>query len=182
MPGRMTRDDLVTVLLNRYPTREELERLPLGRHHLELDARVWTKASRPIDLAEPDALLTRSDDLGEQEENRKQILEKLEADGLIAKTEKLGEVYRHHMLSLMKGVRAIVTGDLGSICEAGFDPYETRPSKELDVLPLTCAPFANLGRSHAHAAERLLLTALYHDVGKAVHRDAHGRLGWHMLQ
>jgi len=162
-----------------YPDRCQLCGFPLEERLRTLDLRVWTRTVRPIDLREDEEneLLPSVREEGGVSEKaaREKIENAVRKDNRLLSQElsreELGEIYRHHIVKMMKAINWLTTGQAKKIC----------PVADWSISPLIDFE-ANLLRIPSKGSQFLRLLALYHDIGKVFHRDRHPALGGHLLE
>jgi len=157
----MNLHDFNSILLGGYPSYSDLAQFPLGKKLQELDLLAWTTTARMIKLEDDEPTLTKS-----------KLEAKLKNENRLFQEEELGEVYHHHIESVMRGINMIIGPAHRNIC----------PSADWVRPPLHNfeADFLDIIDDDEKALLRFL--ALYHDIGKVIHRDKHPLLGKHLLE
>jgi len=151
------------ILSKGYPSYEELGGFPLGRMLQQLDLLAWTTTARTIKLNRDEP------DLPETE-----LEEKLKKENRMLSEERLREVYRQHAKRVMEGINFLTNRDFGRILP------------DFTAADWAQSPFHEYNGFLREAGTNLMMflrfVTLYHDIGKAIHRDRHPILGQHLLE
>jgi hypothetical protein len=178
----MTLDDIDDLLINRgYPSREELQSFPLGKLLLQLDGSAWTSGGRAVELYEKDHPNSRDLGKDEQDLSVEELEERLREQERILYNEKITEVYRHHIIYVIKAAVLLTTNSYYRILERS-DIWAIEPFASYGQFLQSKTPDSTLGPNESFFRKFLRFAALYHDIGKTVNRERHGLLGRHILE
>jgi hypothetical protein len=114
----MTIDRIDDILRNKgYPSRQELQNFPLGELLLALDSSAWTSGGRVVELYEKENPNSR--DLGKDEQDLSiaELEERLREQERVLHNEKITEVYRHHIIHVIKASVLLTTNAYHRILE-----------------------------------------------------------------
>ncbi len=174
-----TIDDILSM---RYPSREELLNFPLGDELEKLDRMLWTDEMRCIELNLQDSEEKKVYDLilkypvpNTNDEKKKEldnsINDQLRKIGRILKSEKIVDIFQSHIVQCMEGIRFLTQMQYDKFFInpiSGYEPYVSFQT--------------NMARFKHEEKQILRIVALYHDIGKVIHRDKHPILGQHLLE
>jgi hypothetical protein len=178
----MTLDHIDEILRTKgYPAREELQGFPIGRVLLLLDSCAWTSNGRMIELYEKENPNSRDLGVDEQDLTVQELEERLREQGRILSHEEISEVHRHHISHVIKAAVQLTTNSYYRILERR-DVWSPEPFASYAKFLDSSNPLCPLGLQDSFFRKFLRLAALYHDVGKIIHRERHGVLGKHLLE
>lgn len=159
----MRLSDYSAILEKGYSAIDQFDDFPLASSLKKLDHLAWTVTARPISLD------------GEEPNMPHENLEQhLKSTGRMLPDEKLGEVYRQHIIRVMHCVNLLLSRDLGAILPE-FSPKDWAQSPFVEYNKF-------LGDVDDELKYFIRFVTLYHDVGKVFHRDRHPMLGQHLLE
>lgn len=159
----MNLDAYDEVLKKGYPGIQDLRDFPLADELEKLDRLAWTSTARPISLEKEEPDIPKSE-----------LADVLRKENRMLREEKLGEVYRQHIKGVMRCLNFLIERDLGSVLPE-FTPAEWARSPFFEYNDF-------LGGANKEFMKFLRFVALYHDIGKVIHRDRHTMLGQHLLE
>jgi hypothetical protein len=178
----MTLDRIDDILRNKgYPSRQELQNFPLGELLLVLDSSAWTSGGRAVELYEKENPNSR--DLGKDEQDLSipELEERLREQERILNNEKITEVYRHHIIYVIKASVLLTTNAYHRILEKS-DIWSAEPFAAYGQFLQSKNSDSLLGPNDSYFRKFLRFAALYHDIGKTINRERHGLLGKHLLE
>lgn len=182
MAEKMTLDRIDEILRNKgYPSRHELLNFPLGDLLLTLDSSAWTSGGRSVELYERENPNSRDLDKDEQDLSLQELDERLREQGRILNNEKIAEVYRHHIVYVIKAAVLLTTNAYSKILEQS-DIWSGEPFAAYGQFLQTKNAAGLLGPTDSYFRKFIRLAALYHDIGKTINRERHGLLGKHILE
>jgi hypothetical protein len=182
MEDKMKLDQIDEILRNKgYPSRQELQGFPLGGGLLALDSSAWTSNGRAVELYEKDNPNSR--DLGKDEQDLSvpELEERLREQERILYNEKITEVYRHHIVHVVKASVLLTTNGYTRILEPS-DIWSNEPFAAYGQFLQSKNPASLLGPADGYFRKFIRFAALYHDIGKTINRERHGLLGKHLLE
>jgi hypothetical protein len=101
--GKMTLKEIDDVLAKKgYPSRQDLQAFPLGEMLLALDSSAWTSNGRVVELYEKENPNSRDLGRDEQDLSVSELEERLREQERILHNERITEVYRHHIMYMLK--------------------------------------------------------------------------------
>jgi hypothetical protein len=178
----MTLDEIDELLCTKgYPSRRELAGLPLGSLLLELDASAWTTGGRAIELYDHDHPNSRDIEKDEQDLSIEDLEDRLREQERILGNERILEVYRQHILNVIKAAVLLTTNGYFRILER-HDIWSLEPFASYGQFLQSKNADCPLGPEESFHRKFVRFAALYHDIGKVVHRERHGLLGRHLLE
>jgi hypothetical protein len=178
----MTLDQIDEILRTKgYPSREELPQFPIGKLMLMLDSCAWTTNGRTIELYEKENPNSRDLGVDEQDLTVQELEERLREQGRILGHEEISEVFRHHISHVIKAAVQLTTNGYYRILER-YDVWSLEPFASYGLFLQSSNPDCPLGPQDSFLRKFLRLAALYHDIGKIIHRERHGVLGKHLLE
>jgi hypothetical protein len=175
-------DRIDEILRNKgYPSRHELLNFPLGELLLSLDSSAWTSNGRAVELYERDNPNSRDLGKDEQELSVPELEERLREQGRILNNEKIAEVYRHHIVYVVKASVLLTTNSYSRILEPS-DIWTREPFTAYGHFLQSKNTAGFLGPADGYFRKFIRFAALYHDIGKTINRERHGLLGKHLLE
>jgi len=164
-----------------YPSRQELHGFPLGDLLLSLDSSAWTSSGRAVELYEKDSPNSR--DLGKDEQDLSvlDLEERLREQERILHNENIAQVYRHHIVHVVKASVLLTTNAYTRIVEPA-DIWSNEPFAAYGQFLQLKKSASLLGPADGFFRKFIRFTALYHDIGKTINRERHGLLGKHLHQ
>jgi hypothetical protein len=164
-----------------YPSRQVLQGFPLGNLLLSLDSSAFTSSGRAVELYEKDNPNSR--DLGKDEQDLSvaDLEERLREQERILHNEKITEVYRHHIVHVVKASVLLTTNAYARILEPA-DIWSNEPFATYGKFLHSKNTASLLGPADGYYRKFIRFTALYHDIGKTMNRERHGLLGKHLLE
>ncbi|MBN2037396.1 MAG: hypothetical protein JW768_11685 [Chitinispirillaceae bacterium] len=178
----MTLDELDAILRTKgYPSRNELGQFPLGSMLLDLDSCAWTTGNRVVELYDRENPNSRDLGRDEQDLSIQDLEERLREQERILGNERILEVYRQHMHYMIKAAVLLTTNDYFRILER-YDIWSIEPFASYGRFLQSRKPDSLLGPQESYHRKFLRFAALYHDIGKIIHRERHGVLGKHLLE
>jgi hypothetical protein len=164
-----------------YPSRQELQGFPLGELLLTLDSSAWTSNGRAVELYEKENPNSR--DLGKDEQDLTvpELEERLREQERILHNERITEVYRHHIVYIVKASVLLTTNAYSRILEQS-DVWSNEPFASFGQFLQSKNAEGPLGPADGYFRKFIRFSALYHDIGKSINRERHGLLGKHLLE
>jgi hypothetical protein len=178
----MTLERIDEILRNKgYPSRQELQGFPLGELLLTLDSSAWTSNGRAVELYEKENPNSR--DLGKDEQDLSvpELEERLREQERILHNERITEVYRHHIVYIVKASVLLTTNAYSRILEQS-DVWSNEPFASFGQFLQSKNRESLLGPADGYFRKFIRFSALYHDIGKSINRERHGILGRHLLE
>lgn len=151
------------ILKEGYPSQKELGRFPLGEKLKELDHFAWTTTARIIKLKQEELDLHKTE-----------LELKLRKDKRMLAEENLGDVYHHHIEKVMEAINCLMKSDLIYDSAVGASEWAKPPANDFKI--------SFLDKLDSYTRMFLRFVALYHDIGKVIHRERHPVLGRHLLE
>jgi hypothetical protein len=178
----MTLDRIDEILCKKgYPSRQELQGFPLGELLLTLDSSAWTSNGRAVELYEKENPNSR--DLGKDEQDLSipELEERLREQERILHNERITEVYRHHIVYIVKASVLLTTNAYSRILEQS-DVWSEEPFASFGHFLHSKNTHSLLGPADSYFRKFIRFSVLYHDIGKSINRERHGLLGKHLLE
>jgi hypothetical protein len=166
-----------------YPDVSTLRDYPLGDKLVQLHYTVWTNNARAINIEK----YSKNDNFDLR--NKDYIEQLLRNNNELLKTETVREIYYDHIIKCFAGLNGIFENNAKFFIDIGWprEKLEQDNVRNASTSDKPLVAFLNFLESlnsfeNKHTKQFLRTTLLYHDIGKAIHRDKHPTLGKHLLE